>query len=165
MVSSFDKEVIQYGTTSAGGLRPEWVAPGAVFERSFQVENKALYPVYVILNTEKARNLELNSPSRFFLMPREFKDVEVTIYAPDDTRLHAEEVMVYRYLPLLPPTVLHGLAEMHEYLPVLLVDSVVMVVLFMGYAVFGKDEVYRLRLAGTIRLRRRMKKRIMGMVG
>lgn len=164
MVSSFDREVIQYGTTSAAGLRPEWVAPGAVFERSFQVGNKALYPVYVILNTEKTRNLELNSPSGFFLKSEESKDVEVTIYAPDDTRLYVEEITVYRYLPLVPPAVLDRLASTHEYLPVLVVDLVVLAGLFLAYGVAGRDEIYRWRLAGLIRIKRRMRKQFMSIL-
>jgi hypothetical protein len=53
---------------------------------------------------------------------------------------------------------------MHEYLPVLVVDLVVLAGLFLAYGVLGRDEIYRWRLASIIRMRRRMRKQFMGML-
>lgn len=89
-----EKREISYGTTSAGGLREEWVLPGQEFSRQIKFENRGFYPYYYSISSESA-NLDLKKQS-FLLFPEESKILEVRIRAPNDTRIQISAATVQK---------------------------------------------------------------------
>lgn len=135
-VIAFEKREISYGTTSAGGLREEWVLPGEEFSRQIEFENKGSYPYYYILSSESP-NLRLETQD-FVLYPGEIKIVEAHVTAPGDTNLHTEKIMVARYIPLLPVGCINALS-FSPYLPILVMDLEIAFLLSLIYF-FGNFE-------------------------
>lgn len=142
-VIAFEKREISYGTTSAGGLREEWVLPGEEFSRQIELENKGSYPYYYVLSSESP-NLNIENGD-FILYPGESKILEIHVKAPEDTNLHTEKIMVAKYIPLLPLEGIRALSNF-PYLPVLVMDLEIALVLVLIYF-FGnfEGEVIKIR--------------------
>ncbi|MDK2877271.1 MAG: signal peptidase, partial [Archaeoglobaceae archaeon] len=140
---AFEKREISYGTTSAGGLREEWVLPGEEFSRQIEFENKGSYPYYYVLSSESP-NLNIENGD-FILYPGESKILEIHVKAPEDTNLHTEKIMVAKYIPLLPLEGIRALSN-YPYLPVLVMDLEIALVLVLIYF-FGnfEGEVIKIR--------------------
>lgn len=136
-VVAFEKRTISYGTTSAGGLREDWVLPGEVFSRQIEFENRGAYPYYYRISPDSA-NLKFEGEG-FILYPGERRVIEIEIHAPEDTSLHTEKLSVAKYIPLLPIEVIDALSSAHPYLPILAMDFEIALVLLLVY-VFGNFE-------------------------
>ncbi|MEM0202833.1 MAG: signal peptidase I [Archaeoglobaceae archaeon] len=142
-VIAFEKRVISYGTTSAGGLREDWVLPGEVFSRQIEFENKGSYPYYYRVSSESP-NLKLENIG-FILYPGERRVLEVEVHAPMDTSLHTEKISVAKYIPLLPIELIDAFS-IHPYFPILVMDLEIALILFAVYF-FGnfENEVIKIR--------------------
>jgi signal peptidase len=133
---------INYGTTSAAGLRPEWVEPGKTFERTITVENKGIIPYYYYLTTNSKR---VDVGEGFFLFPRESKNIRILINAPDATGIYSERIYICKYLPIAFPAMINVLAETSPFLPILLIDLELGVLMFLSYRLTESFEVYKMR--------------------
>lgn len=141
-VVAFEKRAISYGTTSAGGLREDWVLPGDVFSRQIEFENKGSYPYYYRVSSESP-NLKLEDT--FILYPGEKKILEVEIHAPKDTNIYTEKISVAKYIPLLPPELIDAFS-IHPYLPILVMDFEIALLLFAIYFLGNfENEVIKIR--------------------
>ncbi len=134
MVASFETKRIEYGTTAAGGKRSEWVLPGSEFTRTVEVENGGRYPYYYVVKTGSRSK---SNEETFLLMPGEGKTFDVRVSAPSDTALHTERIRILKYLPLLPISTVEYLSGIHEFLPVVAMNSIIASVLLTGYRAFG----------------------------
>ena len=138
-------ETIQYGVTSAGGLREEWVLPGQVFERNLTISNNLYYPmVYAVRGGEKSVVRDF-----FVLWPGESRTLTVSIKAPTETRIYEEKILVARYFPVLPPDAVYRLFLINEYIPVLVIDLELLVILTLVYMAGGEKRYYRVKLGGS----------------
>ncbi|MBE8538581.1 signal peptidase I [Geoglobus acetivorans] len=135
-------EKIQYGVTSAGGLREEWVLPGQVFQRNLTVSNNLHYPM--IYAVKGGGNSAIDE--YFVLWPGESKTLTVTIKAPIETRLYEEKILVAKYFPLLPPEIAYRLFSINEYIPVLMIDLEILAVLTIIHMFSGEKKYYRIRM-------------------
>ncbi|MFN3384721.1 MAG: signal peptidase I [Archaeoglobaceae archaeon] len=141
-VVAFEKRAISYGTTSAGGLREDWVLPGETFSRQVEFENKGSYPYYYRVSSESP-NLKLEDT--FILYPGEKKILEVEIHAPKDTSLYTEKISVAKYVPILPTELIDALS-IHPYLPILVMDLEIALLLFAIYFLGSfENEVVKIR--------------------
>lgn len=129
-VIAFEKKEINYGTTSAGGLREDWVFPGESFSRQVEFENGGSYPYYYRISTNSL-NLKFEN-SGFILYPGEKKILEVQVFAPEDTSIHTEKIFVAKYIPLLPTELIEAL-DLHPYLPILAMDLEISLILLAIY--------------------------------
>ncbi len=140
---------IQYGTTLAGNVRPEWVYPGSVFEKSVKVENNGVYPfVYVV--TSKSDRATVNEA--FLLYPGERRVVSVTIRAPLETSIYAEKTQIARFIPLVTPELAKKLSLISPFLVVLFIDFEVVVLLAVIYKLTESKERYRVRVPRWVRI-------------
>ncbi|AEA47427.1 signal peptidase I [Archaeoglobus veneficus] len=133
---------ISYGTTSAAGVRPEWVSPGDVFEREIEIKNHGIYPYYFYVKSESPR---AEVEEGFFLMPGDGAVVSVVIHAPDDTGIYSEKVLVCKYLPLAPLAVFDALAAVSVYLPIMFVNFEIGILMLILYPLAESSEVYKVR--------------------
>ncbi len=142
-VMAFEKREISYGTTSAGGLREDWVLPGEKFSRQVEFRNGGSYPYYYILSPESL-NLRVEVQD-FILFPGETMIVEVHVSAPEDTSLHTEKIFVAKYIPLMPLEVIRELS-FFPYLPVLVMDLEIAIALILIYSLGNfEGEVLKIR--------------------
>jgi signal peptidase len=140
---------IQYGTTMAGNVRPEWVLPGATFERTILVENRGFYPFLYVVKDDGGR---ASVREWFVLDPGESKEVEVVIKAPKETSIYSEHVIIARYLPVAPIGFLTVLAFYNHFLPILIIDLEFALFFALLYMITGSHEVYRFRVPWRPRL-------------
>lgn len=135
-------ENIQYGVTSAGGAREEWVLPGEKFTRNLTIFNYLYYPmIYVIKGGENSFVEE-----EFVLWPGESKTITVKIQAPLETRIYNERILVAKYFPILPPEMIYRISSINEYLPVIALNFEILLILSIIYFLSGeKDNYYRIR--------------------
>ncbi len=139
---------IQYGTTVAGNVRPEWVLPGSTFKRSILLENNGIYPfLYVV----KGDGVRASVREWFVLGPGESREVDVTIKAPKDTSIYSEHITIARYLPVAPPEFLAALAFYNHFLPILIIDLEFALFFALLYALTGSNETYKFRLRWRFR--------------
>lgn len=142
-VMAFEKREISYGTTSAGGLREEWVLPGEKFSRQIEFRNGGSYPYYYIVSSGSP-NLRLESQD-FILYPGESQILEAQISAPEDTNLHTERIYAAKYIPLLPAEVIRALS-FFPYLPILVMDLEIAILLMLVYSLGNfEGEVLKIR--------------------
>ena len=133
---------IQYGTTMAGNVRPEWVLPGSTFERSLLVENSGLYPFLYVVKGDSSR---VSVNEWFILGHGESRDVKVVIKAPRETSIYSEHITIARYLPVAPPEILVPLAFYNQFLPILVIDLEFALFFAVLYILTGSKEVYKFR--------------------
>ncbi len=141
---SFERINVDYGTTSAGGLRKEWVSPGELFSRNIEIINKGIYPHFYVIYKISSR-ATLMSEDSFMLRPDESRIINVEIQAPEDTSLYQETLYVAKYLPVLPLSTIAFLSIKHPYLPILVIDAMLGSVYALGYFMIPQFEVYRLK--------------------
>ena len=139
---------IQYGTTMAGNVRPEWVLPGSTFERTMQLENSGIYPFLYVVKDDSSR---ATVREWFVLGPGESREVEVVIEAPRETSIYSEHIIIARYLPVAPPEFLATLAFYNHFLPILVIDMEFAMFFALLYLLTGSNEVYKLRLPWRLR--------------
>ena len=133
---------IQYGTTMAGNVRPEWVLPGSTFERTVLLKNVGLYPFLYVVKDDGGR---ASVREWFILNPGESREVKVVIKAPKETSIYSERIIITRYLPVAPPEFMAYLAFYNHFLPILVVDLEFALFLTLLYMLTGTNEVYRFR--------------------
>lgn len=142
-VIAFEKREITYGTTSAGGLREDWVFPGESFSRQIEFENHGSYP-YLYFPDSESPNLKFEKEG-FILYPGQSKILEVQVFAPEDTNLHTEKLVVTKYIPLLPTEIIEAL-NVHPYLPILAMDLEISLILLAIYFLGNfEGEVIKIR--------------------
>jgi|Deesub1362A_J573_1020465.scaffolds.fasta_scaffold00438_34 signal peptidase len=139
---------IQYGTTVAGNVRPEWVLPGSTFERPILLENRGVYPYLYVVKDDGGRA----SVKKWFLLgPGESKEVDVIIRAPKETSIYSEHIIIARYLPVAPLEFLATLALYNHFLPILVIDFEFAMFFVLLYILTGSNEVYKIRLPWRLR--------------
>jgi len=86
------------------------------------------------------------------LSPNETVNSTVTLHADDDTGYHVESMTEYRYLQVLPSTVIDTLYTIHPWVPYLAVNAVVATPLVVFWRLFSGTSD-RIRLRGRSRSR------------
>ncbi|MFC4249151.1 signal peptidase I [Natribaculum luteum] len=140
--------VTEYGLVSTDDPTddPQIVAPGETTELSRTVDNAGFVPVVVVLEAE-SEGVAVD-PGRVTVGSRTTTTVTVTLTAPDETGDYVRHVGEYRYLAVLPPSVLGRLHAVHPLVAIAAVDAVVVgVTVAVVLAVFGGGDL-RLRSAG-----------------
>ncbi len=155
--------VTEYGLVSTDDPAddPQIVAPGETTELSRTVDNAGLVPTVVVLEAE-SEGVAVD-PGRVTVGSRTTTTVTVTLTAPDETGDYVRNVGEYRYLAVLPPSVLGWLHAIHPLVAIAAVDAVVVgVTVVVVLAAFGGDDL-RLRSAGdhvslSTRLERKLRR-------
>jgi signal peptidase len=88
--------------------------PGGTVETTYYIENDGVIPVVSRLETGDDITLERNEVA---VSGRERVAVPVTLAAPDETGHYERSVVEYRYLYLLPRSLLEALYEIHPRIP------------------------------------------------
>ncbi|MEZ3145343.1 S26 family signal peptidase [Halobaculum sp. MBLA0143] len=143
----------EYGVVSAefDSDQPSVIPAGETREQAVRLGNTGLVPVVAVLEPVGdgigVRDRTVSIPSRGEAT------TEITITAPEETGYYRRVLTTHRYLALLPTPMIVGLAGVHPWLPVVVIDAV----LGGGFYLLG----YPL-LAGRIRSRDRDDRRRSG---
>ncbi|WP_394295142.1 signal peptidase I [Halovivax asiaticus] len=138
---------------------PQRISPGETSDLIRTIDNAGYVPI--VAQTEPASDGVAIDPARQVVGARDEGEVTVTLSAPDRTGTYVRTVREYRYLLVLPPTLLGWLHGIHPYLAVAAVDAVVVgaaVVLLL--ALFGRDDI-KFRTPGShVPVRRRVRRKL-----
>jgi len=113
----------QFGVVSAefASENPTVIRQGESSTLQYRVANGGLVPVVSYL--EPASEGVAVQPDRLRVGSRGTATADLTLSAPDDTGYYRRYVTEHRYLAVLPVPVLDALYEVHPWLPVVAVDS------------------------------------------
>ncbi len=156
MVMVAEERYIEYSTTVAiGSKNPDWVTPGAVFERELDIGNYGKYPYYYKLEIISPR-LSLKENSVFLMGPGGEKKIVAKIQAPAETSLNAERIRIWKILPLLPPQLIEWSFGINPYLAILAIDLEIASLLAVVYFISGgqNERPIRFKANRTFRLLR-----------
>lgn len=140
---------------------PQIVAPGATTELSRTVDNAGYLPVVVVHEAESGGISA--DPSRQTIGIRDSGETTVTLSAPEETGEYTRHLGEYRYLAVLPPSVLGWLHSLHPLAAIAAVNGVIVgVAVAIVLALFGSGDI-RYRSAGgnaslSTRLERKLRK-------
>lgn len=139
---------------------PQILAPGETSELTREVENAGYAPVVVV--HEAGGGLEAE-PGSQTLGPRSESATTLSVSAPQETGEYTSHVGEYRYLAVLPPSLLVWLHGIHPLAAIAAVDLVLVgVVVGVVTLLFGRGD-FRIRSPGdhvslSTRLRRRLRR-------
>jgi signal peptidase len=106
------------------------------------VSNPGLVPVVVYFESKES-GVDVE-PRRLRLAPRTTQRVSVTLHAPEETGSYRRYVGQYRYLAVLPPSILDTLYEFHPVAPVIAIDALVGIPFYLiGINLVGGGRVRR----------------------
>lgn len=145
IIATWGNVGFSYTSTLAGGQREGWYLPNTEFDKTVTIKNKALYPMYYILNP-KMGEISIDN-TEFVLMRNEKEDVNVRVKVPSDTKIYYAQIEVYSYPLLLPSDTIKSAWKISPYLPLALlsleIGSVLAVVYFATGA--GDESIVRLK--------------------
>ncbi|ELY60950.1 peptidase S26B, signal peptidase [Natronococcus amylolyticus DSM 10524] len=139
---------------------PQILAPGETGELTREVENAGYAPVVVVHETGGGLEAEPGSQT---LGPRSESATTLSVSAPQETGEYTSHVGEYRYLTVLPPSLLVWLHGIHPLAAIAAVDLVlVSAVVGTVILLFGRGD-FRIRSPGdhvplSTRLRRRLRR-------
>ncbi|WP_121741815.1 signal peptidase I [Natronorubrum halophilum] len=140
---------------------PQILAPGETGELARTVDNAGYVPIVVVHEAE-SRNVATD-PSAQTVGIRSSGETTVSLTAPDETGEYTRHVGEYRYLTVLPPSVLVWLHGVHPLVAIAAVNGVIVgVTVVIVLVVFGRNDL-RVRSAGdhvplSTRLERKFRK-------
>ncbi|SER26519.1 signal peptidase I [Natrinema salaciae] len=126
---------------------PQIVAPGATTELTRTVDNAGYLPIVVVHEPESG-GIETD-PDRQTVGIRDRGETTVTLSAPEETGSYTRHLGEYRYLAVLPPSVLVWLHGVHPLAAIAAVNGVIVgVAVAIVLAIFGSGDI-RFRSAGA----------------
>ena len=153
----------EYGLVSTDSPTddPQVVAPGETTELTRTVDNAGYLPVVVVHEAE-SNNVAVD-PATQTVGSRSSGETTVSLTAPDETGTYTRHVGEYRYLTVLPPSVIVWLHGLHPLAAIAAVNGVIVgLAVAIVLVVFGSDDL-RVRSAGdhvplSTRLERKVRK-------
>ncbi len=142
-----------YGIVSTegdGSADPTIIPVGETDEFEYAVHNGGFVPTVSYLEP-RSDGVETET-GQHRLSPNETVNSTVTLHADDDTGYHVESMTEYRYLQVLPSTVIDTLYTIHPWVPYLAVNAVVATPLVVFWRLFSGTSD-RIRLRGRSRSR------------
>ncbi|MFC4439582.1 MULTISPECIES: S26 family signal peptidase [Natrialbaceae] len=140
---------------------PQVLAPGETAELTRTVDNAGYVPVVVV---HEAESSGVESDLHWQTVgPRDSSETTLSLSAPESTGEYSRHLGEYRYLAVLPPSVLVWLHGVHPLFAIAAVDLVVVgLVVGTTLLLFGRSD-FRIRTAGdhvpfSTRIRRRLRR-------
>lgn len=137
-------------TEGSGSANPTIIPVGETDEFEYTIHNGGVVPIVSYLEPRSSGIETDTGPQR--LSANESVNSTVTLHANDETGYHVESMTEYRYLLVLPPTVIDALYAIHPWTPYLAVNAVVATPLVVSWTLFGGAS-HRIRLRQRTRSR------------
>lgn len=145
MVMVTEERSIEYATTSGAGKIENWYFPGEVFQKELNIHNYGKYPYIYKLEISSPR-LSIEESTPFTLRSGEEKIIAATVHAPVETQLNTERIKIWKYLPLLHADAFEMLFSINPFLPVLVIDMELALILVIVYFMIGGQNEESIRL-------------------
>ena len=154
---------VEYGLVSTDSPEddPQILAPGETGDLERTVDNAGYLPI-VVVHEARSNNVAVEPDSQTIGI-RSSGEATVSLTAPAETGEYTRHVGEYRYLAVLPPSILVGLHHLHPLLAIAAVNAVVVgVAVALVLVVFGYGDL-RVRSGGdhvslSTRLERKLRK-------
>ena len=139
----------EFGVVSAefDSETPTVIRQGESGSITYRVPNGGLVPVVVYLTPESEG--VTTEPERLYVSGRSAENATLTFSAPPETGYYRRYVGEYRYLAILPASVIDASYRVHPWLPILIIDAVIGIPFYL----------IGMFLVGTGRLRSRSRAR------
>jgi len=139
---------------------PLVIASGETTNVNYTVANDGFIPTMTVIEPEHP-DLEI-SRSNFIVSPNSQESTTLRIRAPDETGAYTRSIGEYRYLPVLPRSMILSLHEAHPYVAVAAIDLLLLVfTLLLGLISVGVGPI-RLRSTGrSVTLVQQLKRRFL----
>ena len=137
-----------YGIVSSEGnsSNPTIIPTGESDSFEFGLHNGGFVPTVSYLEPQ-SHGIDIE-PDRVRLDRNQTANATVTFHAPDETGYYQRSLTEYRYLAIVPPSVIDGLYHAHPWLPYVLVNTVISIPLVVLWVASGSQN-------SRIRIRRR----------
>jgi signal peptidase len=115
---------------------------------TYSVVNGGLVPTVSYIEAEVS-DLQV-TPWEVSVPPRERVDATVTVHAPDEIDYYQYRLVEYRYLAVLPTSVIRSLYTLHPWAPIFVIDLLLVGVVLLGSTLILDDRASGL-LMGSVR--------------
>lgn len=123
----------------------------------YTVPNDGVLPIVAVIEPT-SDNIAVNQ-STLFVQRRSSDAVTLRVRAPPETGVHTEAVTEHRYIAILPVSVLLELYEMHEWVPIIVINVIVSTFfIVVAVALIGFDPIRIRRQNRGIPLRIRIRR-------
>jgi len=132
----------QYGVVSAEfeSESPNVIPQGQSAEQIYSVNNSGLIPTLAYFRPG-SDHVEVE-PQEVYVDGRSANKISVTLHAPQETGYYRYFVVEYRYLVLLPPSVIRSLFVIHPWAPIIAIDTVIAVAFYtLSVKLLGSDRI------------------------
>ncbi len=132
----------QYGIVSAefNSEDPTVIPQGESADIEYLVPNAGLVPVHVYLEPG-SEGVDVQ-PSHVYVGSRGEATAIMTLHAPDQTGYYQRYLLEHRYLALLPESVITALYTVHQWLPIIVIDTILGGGMYLlGWLLIGSERV------------------------
>ena len=150
MVMPAGSETYDIVSTEGDSADPTIIPVGETDSFEYQVHNGGFVPTVSYFEAGSG-GIEIE-PDRMQLGAQEGENATVTLHAQDETGHHVESMTEYRYLVLLPPSMIDALYEINPWIPYLGIYAVIATPILVFWRLFGGS-------SDTIRYRSRSRSR------
>lgn len=138
---------------------PQVLAPGETGELTRTVDNAGFLPTVAIVEAQSPGIT--SEPDRLIVGPRGEAETTVTLTAPEEEGEYVRHVGEYRYLLVLPPSVLGVLHGIHPLVAIAAVDAVIVgAVVVAMFALLGSGDLKFRRPGDHVPARRRFERKL-----
>jgi signal peptidase len=155
MVAPADSETYGVVSTEGNASSPTIVPQGESDSFTYRVSNGGYLPTISYLEPT-SDGIEID-PNRVRLGHNETTNTTVTLEAPEETGYYLRSQTEYRYLVVVPPSMIDSLYDVHPWAPYVLINAVIATPFVLLWLVFGGQNT-------TVRLRRRNRERTSGLL-
>ena len=103
--------------------RPTTIRAGESVTLDYRLQNAGVLPVVAYVDPASEGVSVPNE--RFHVAPSGNATAAVTLEAPPETGYYRRYLVERHYLAVLPPSIVHGLYEIHPWLPIVVIDAFV----------------------------------------
>jgi len=125
----------------------QYQRPDTDFEMMVEIYNMGPVPHFILIDAPQAKMNTLQLAR--YVGPNSTLEIPLLYHAKDQPGFYENEVKVYRFLPLLPPHILHDLLEVHPFLPILVLDFILLIPIYILYRWINPNQIITLRLKRT----------------
>jgi len=134
------------------------MSAGEVSTIDYTMSNNGFVPVMVVLESGHS-DVAFSQPTAV-ISPQTSKVVDLTIRAPSETGAYQRTISRYRYLPVLPDSIILDLHTVHPYLAIAVINGVLLLfALILSIIAIGLGDIRIRSERRNITLRERIKRR------
>ena len=154
MASGMSTVKIDYVVTDKYVGSERAVIENGILNRSLTISNNGLIPFFSLFSSRDGNVMV--EPTTILQYPGSQTEIEITVKAEENNGYYEKNVFAYKYIPVLPLSVVSSLMAINPYLPIFVIELIILLPFVLAYFLI-KNQRMRISNNDFIKLKRRIR--------